>query len=99
MACYSQRRLAISHSWFRVRLSSIFMRGLLRQTERGDKLAPHSRRLTCERAAPNGRWGRTMSLAFEWDEDKAKSNLKKHGVSFEEASSVFGDPLALTIPD
>jgi uncharacterized protein len=40
-----------------------------------------------------------MSLDFEWDKDKAKKNLKKHGVSFEEASSVFGDPLALTIPD
>jgi hypothetical protein len=40
-----------------------------------------------------------MSLEFEWDEAKAKGNLKKHGVSFEEASSIFGDPLALTIPD
>jgi hypothetical protein len=40
-----------------------------------------------------------MSLEFEWDEDKAKKNRNKHGVSFEEASSVFGDPLALTIPD
>jgi uncharacterized DUF497 family protein len=40
-----------------------------------------------------------MSLEFEWDDDKAKANVKKHGVSFEEASSVFGDPLSLTIPD
>jgi uncharacterized DUF497 family protein len=40
-----------------------------------------------------------MSLEFEWDADKAKTNLKKHGVSFEEASSVLGDPHALTIPD
>jgi uncharacterized DUF497 family protein len=40
-----------------------------------------------------------MSLEFEWDEDKAKGNLKRHGVSFEEASSIFSDPLALTIPD
>jgi uncharacterized DUF497 family protein len=40
-----------------------------------------------------------MSLEFEWDEDKAKRNQKKHRVSFEEASSIFGDPLALTIPD
>jgi uncharacterized protein len=30
-------------------------------------------------------------MQFEWDEDKAESNLKKHGVSFEEASTVFGD--------
>ena len=40
-----------------------------------------------------------MALSFEWDESKAKSNLAKHGVSFEEASTVFGDPLSLTIPD
>jgi uncharacterized protein len=40
-----------------------------------------------------------MSLAFEWDDNKAKQNLKKHGVSFEEASTVFGNPLARTIPD
>ncbi len=40
-----------------------------------------------------------MTLDFEWDEDKSKKNSKKHGVSFEEASTVFGDPLALTIPD
>ena len=40
-----------------------------------------------------------MPLNFEWDENKAKSNLAKHGVSFEEASTVFGDPLSLTIPD
>jgi uncharacterized protein len=40
-----------------------------------------------------------MPLSFEWDESKAKTNLIKHGVSFEEASTVFGDPLSLTIPD
>jgi uncharacterized DUF497 family protein len=40
-----------------------------------------------------------MPLSFEWDETKAESNLAKHGVSFEEASTVFGDPLSLTIPD
>lgn len=40
-----------------------------------------------------------MGLGFEWDESKARRNLKKHGVSFEEAASVFGDPLSLTIPD
>ena len=40
-----------------------------------------------------------MPLGFEWDESKAKSNLAKHGVSFEEASTVFGDLLSLTIPD
>ena len=40
-----------------------------------------------------------MPLSFEWDENKAKSNLAKHGVGFEEASTVFGDPWSLTIPD
>ncbi len=40
-----------------------------------------------------------MPLSFEWDENKARSNLAKHGVSFDEASSVFGDPLSITIPD
>jgi uncharacterized DUF497 family protein len=40
-----------------------------------------------------------MGLAFEWDDAKAKQNLRKHRVSFHEASTVFGDPLALTIPD
>ena len=40
-----------------------------------------------------------MALTFEWDKRKAASNLKKHGVSFKEAASVFGDPLSLTIAD
>lgn len=38
-------------------------------------------------------------ILFEWDPAKAASNLKKHKVSFEEASTVFGDPLAITIED
>ncbi len=40
-----------------------------------------------------------MPLQFEWDNNKARTNLAKHGVSFEEASTVFADPLSLTIPD
>ncbi|MDO8439776.1 MAG: BrnT family toxin [Polaromonas sp.] len=36
---------------------------------------------------------------FEWDDQKAASNLLKHGVSFDEAVSVFGDALALTFAD
>lgn len=40
-----------------------------------------------------------MSLKFEWDAKKARENIKKHGVSFEEASTVFGDLFALTIYD
>ena len=40
-----------------------------------------------------------MPLTFEWNGDKATSNVKKHGVSFAEATTIFGDPDALTIPD
>jgi uncharacterized DUF497 family protein len=40
-----------------------------------------------------------MPLNFEWDENKARTNLAKHGVGFEEASTVFGDPMSITIPD
>ena len=36
---------------------------------------------------------------FEWDDEKAASNLLKHGVSFDEAVSVFGDERALTFSD
>ena len=38
-------------------------------------------------------------MKFEWDAKKAAANLAKHGVSFEDGSAVFGDPLAGTIPD
>jgi len=38
-------------------------------------------------------------MKFEWDPKKAAANLDKHRVSFEEASTVFGDPLAATVPD
>ena len=40
-----------------------------------------------------------MDMDFEWDAVKARSNIEKHGVTFEEASTVFGDPLGLTIHD
>lgn len=40
-----------------------------------------------------------MTLHFEWDPNKAASNLKKHGVSFEEAKAVFSDPLAWIFED
>jgi hypothetical protein len=38
-------------------------------------------------------------VELEWDPDKARLNLAKHGVSFDEAATVFGDPLAITIDD
>jgi uncharacterized DUF497 family protein len=40
-----------------------------------------------------------MSLTFSWDSSKASQNARKHGVSFEEASTVFGDPLSITVHD
>lgn len=40
-----------------------------------------------------------MALTFEWDPSKAAENARKHGVTFEEAASVFADPLSLTVPD
>jgi uncharacterized protein len=40
-----------------------------------------------------------MKLNFEWDEEKAKTNFKKHRVSFDEAMTVFTDPFSITISD
>ncbi len=40
-----------------------------------------------------------MSLMFQWDKEKAESNLKKHGIPFEEAATAFGDTLSITIAD
>lgn len=38
-------------------------------------------------------------FTFEWDDNKEKSNVLKHGISFNESESVFYDPYSLTIPD
>ena len=40
-----------------------------------------------------------MGYVFEWDHAKAKFNLRKHRVSFEEASTVFGDVRSITVHD
>lgn len=40
-----------------------------------------------------------MGYIFEWDAKKAESNTQKHGVTFDEASTVFGDPLGLLMRD
>jgi len=40
-----------------------------------------------------------MKLSFEWDEEKAKANLKKHRVGFDEAATVFTEPYSITIHD
>lgn len=38
-------------------------------------------------------------MDFEWDQQKAQANLDKHGVTFEEAQTVFADPLAVIFDD
>ncbi len=52
---------------------------------------------------PEVGWRSAFAVAcgvrFEWDPKKAEANLRNHGVSFDEASTVFGDPLAATVPD
>lgn len=40
-----------------------------------------------------------MPVEFRWDRQKAARNLKKHGVSFKEASTTFGDSLSITVQD
>ena len=40
-----------------------------------------------------------MGYTFEWNIRKAESNVRKHGVSFVEGSTVFADPLSLLMPD
>jgi uncharacterized DUF497 family protein len=40
-----------------------------------------------------------MPIRFEWDPRKERRNLQKHGVGFDEASTVFADTLSITIPD
>ena len=40
-----------------------------------------------------------MGYIFEWDSRKAESNLKKHGIAFDEATTIFGDPLSLLMDD
>jgi len=38
-------------------------------------------------------------MNFEWDSEKAAQNFERHGISFEEAATAFGDPLSITIGD
>ena len=40
-----------------------------------------------------------MPYLFEWDSDKAAANKREHGVSFDEATEAFGDPLSLNMLD
>src|SRR5207249_3162348 len=53
-----------------------------------------------ERGNGTGPWrALKMSQSFEWDEAKARANQQKHSVSFDEASTVFANPLAAIFPD
>ena len=56
-------------------------------------------RYSVDRRAVDNNNARTMSLVFEWDPRKARSNSEKHRISFAEAVSVFSDPLARIFPD
>lgn len=38
-------------------------------------------------------------MEFEWDPKKAAANIRKHNVTFQEAATIFGDPLAITFED
>ncbi|MGH8477423.1 MAG: BrnT family toxin, partial [Methylococcales bacterium] len=40
-----------------------------------------------------------MNIPFEWDEIKADANAQKHGVTFDDAATVFYDPLAVIFDD
>lgn len=40
-----------------------------------------------------------MGLIFAWNEEKARANYGKHGITFNEGATVFGDPLSVSIPD
>lgn len=40
-----------------------------------------------------------IEMAYQWNRDKAAANLRKHGIDFADAVSVFSDDLAITIPD
>ena len=48
--------------------------------------------------APGG-YCDAVGIRFEWDPDKAAQNLRKHGIAFEEAATVFRDELSITVPD
>ncbi len=40
-----------------------------------------------------------MAVRFEWDENKNRTNIAKHGIEFADVAPVFDDPLSLTVPD
>jgi uncharacterized DUF497 family protein len=46
-----------------------------------------------------GGYGCIVAIAFEWDPNKAAGSVQKHGVTFQEAATVFQDDLSVTVPD
>lgn len=56
-------------------------------------------RAGCQPAVVVQRRVEIVALLFEWDPKKSTANLRKHRVSFKEATTVFGDPLSVTIED
>jgi uncharacterized DUF497 family protein len=65
-------------------------------TRRRDKSTQSEATPIC---APANKMGYTLSMKFAWDPQKASSNLRKHGISFDEAVTVFKDPLAYIFDD
>lgn len=55
--------------------------------------------MTLTRVYPVDCTSYTPRVEFEWDPEKDRINQEKHGISFAEALTVFGDPLARTVPD
>lgn len=59
-----------------------------------------AKRRSAEICLPNNIKSITLiAVLFEWDSSKAASNLKKHSVSFDEAATVFADPLGIAVED
>jgi len=65
----------------------------------GDDIGANYPRFGAQVLDPNASSVYNQSVRFEWDSAKAAKNLRKHRVSFEEASGVFWDPLAVTGDD
>lgn len=90
------------------------LEGALRD-EHWDALGPRVKKQLLDQVSPNKRLQRTPAsgrplqarryaapgaqLNFEWDPNKAVTNLEKHGISFDEASTAFFDPLSSTVLD
>ncbi len=68
-------------------------------TKRDTNIAVDSPAIPGYNQLRTGGHGCTVSIDFEWDPNKAARNLRKHGVTFQEAATVFRDDLSITVPD